>query len=254
MFTRRPHNSDKEEEKNKYEKASSQILESGVDKNIFGYKKFKYCYQSPFINYQKKISAYLDSGKKVLEIGAGSGNYTGIIANTGAELIATDISAQSLEVSKILNADFTNIDYKIADIEDLPFENEKFDAVLSSGSLSYGDFEKVKTELVRVLKKDGLLICTDALNNNPVYRYKRLFDAYKGKRTHMTYRNIPTVRSIEILLKDFKEEEIVYFGSMTWLLAILPNYPIVKDLSNFIDKIIKCKRSAFYFTLVAKKK
>ena len=110
MFIKKSHKLDKYKEKNKYEKASSKMLEQGVNSNIFGYKKFKFCYQSPFIEYQKQIALNLTPENKVLEIGAGSGNYTGIIATTGAELIATDISASSLEVSKLLNANFINID------------------------------------------------------------------------------------------------------------------------------------------------
>jgi len=254
MFKKTSHNSHKSTEKDKYERASLKLLEKGFDKTLSGHAKFKFCYQNPFIDYENIISSSLTREMKVLEIGAGTGNYTGQIAKTGAKVIASDISLNSLEVSKILNAEFDNIEFKIADIEKLPFESDEFDAILSSGSLSYGEFIIVKQELLRVLKKGGLLICVDALNDNPIYRLKRLIDVFRGKRTYMTYKNIPTIKSIENLLENFEKSEIKFFGSATWVLSFFPNFSKIKYLSAFIDELVKCKKSAFYFSLVAKKK
>jgi ubiquinone/menaquinone biosynthesis C-methylase UbiE len=45
--------------------------------------------------------------------------------------------------------------------------------IVSAGSLSYGDNDKVLDEIYRVLKNKGAFIAIDSLNNNPIYRLNR---------------------------------------------------------------------------------
>ena len=40
-------------------------------------------------------------------------------------------------------------------MEKLPFKNESFDVICSAGSLSYGDNNKVMSEIYRILKLGG---------------------------------------------------------------------------------------------------
>lgn len=58
----------------------------------------------------------------------------------------------------------------VADMEQLPFENESFNIVTSAGSLSYGYQIKVDYEIRRVLKPNGFFICVDSLKHNPIYK------------------------------------------------------------------------------------
>ena len=42
-----------------------------------------------------------------------------------------------------------------ANMEDIPIESNSFDFIVASGSISYGDFEKVTNEIFRLLKPGG---------------------------------------------------------------------------------------------------
>lgn len=76
---------------------------------------------------------FYPDGSRVLEAGCGVGAQTITLANNspGANITSVDISANSvLEArKKIENAGHTNVDFKKADIFNLPFEPESFDHI-----------------------------------------------------------------------------------------------------------------------------
>ena len=141
-------------------------------------------------------------------------------------------------------------------MEQLPFENQSFDVVTSAGSLSYGEAQKVDQEILRVLKPTGFFICVDSLNNNPIYKLNRYIHYLKGDRTKMTLQNMPSLKRISSISKKYKEIEVKYFGSISFLMPLLSKFltdNTVDDLSKNIDKIIKVRKSAFKFVMVVKK-
>jgi ubiquinone/menaquinone biosynthesis C-methylase UbiE len=144
----------------------------------------------------------------------------------------------------------------VADMEQLPFENQSFDVVTSAGSLSYGEAQKVDQEILRVLKPDGYFICVDSLNNNSVYKLNRYIHYLMGDRSKMTLQNMPSLKRISSISKKYKEIEVKYFGSISFLMPLLSKFlsdNTVDDLSKNIDKIVKVRESAFKFVMVIKK-
>ena len=82
---------------------------------------------------------------------------------TGAKVTGIDITpkllAMAREEEKISN--ISGIDWKEGDVEDLPFEDESFDVVLSTfGHIFASNQELAGKEMVRVLKKGGRLAFT----------------------------------------------------------------------------------------------
>ena len=100
-----------------------------------------------------------------------------------------NISSISLKVleKNLLKFSKAGLQTVVADMEQLPFENESFNVVTCAGSLSYGDAEKVDSEIRRVIKPSGFFICVDSLNNNPVYRLNRFIHDLKKERTKKHY-------------------------------------------------------------------
>jgi ubiquinone/menaquinone biosynthesis C-methylase UbiE len=126
---------------------------------------------------------YSHKGSFVLEIGAGMGENTKFLLATEAKVCATDISEYSLSViEKRFNND--KLTTKVADMEKLPFAGQSFDIIVSAGSLSYGDNDKVLDEIYRVLKNKGVFIAIDSLNNNPIYRLNRCLHYYFHPSPH----------------------------------------------------------------------
>ena len=112
------------------------------------------------------LGKYIAKGNRVLEIGAGAGRFTQILARLGAEITVADISSVQLALNKRFAAEFgfeqAVLDWRQVDICDLSqFESGSFDYVVAyGGPLSYvlDKRDVALGECLRVLCPDGLLI------------------------------------------------------------------------------------------------
>ena len=248
---------DKIIEKNRYNsKAKNTFYKENKNQKFGSESEIPYL-KTPYLFYEKIISRLVKSEHKVLEIGSGTGLYTLPLIKTGAKITASDISNESLKILKRTFKHLKNINLlcEIADIENLPFDNDSFDVIASAGSLSYGLAQKVDSEIRRVLKPNGLFICVDSLNNNPLYRLNRYRHFLKGSRTKLTLNNMPGVNRLESLKNYYSSVELKYFGSISYLMPILSKIfgeKKSKKISDEVDSFFRIKRSAFKFVLVAK--
>jgi len=97
------------------------------------------------------------NGKTVLEIGAGVGTDLRQFAKSGARVIGTDLTLNSVKITK-KGFELFNLKglFGIADAEDLPFEDKSFDLVYSCGVLHHTvNTQKAIDEVYRVLKPKG---------------------------------------------------------------------------------------------------
>ena len=207
--------------------------------------------------YEKKINDIISSGNKVLELGSGTGLHTYSLSLTGAKVVATDISQEYLNIlsQNALNKKVNNIITKIANIEELPFEDKSFDVVASAGSLSYGDSNNIDSEIRRVLKPGGYFICVDSLNNNPLYYLNRFIHVIRKRRKKVSFLNMPTVKRLKKITNMYSSTEIKYFGCISFLGPVLTRIfgnKFFFKISNKADEILNIKRSAFKFVLVSK--
>ena len=120
--------------------------------------------------------AFLDisPGECILDLGCGCGNETIDAAKlTGSEGVSygmdiTDamiIKAASMaETMGLSNAKFVK-----GNIEELPFEDESFDAIMSNCVINHAkDKKKVYQEIYRVLKRGGRFVVSDAVTKEPL--------------------------------------------------------------------------------------
>lgn len=213
--------------------------------------------RSPYTFYERCIKQWVRHGQSVLEIGSGTGEFTGAAFGTGAAVTATDISEKSLETLAIRFGSVSDrLTTRRADMEVLPFIRESFDVVISAGSLSYGDNETVLGEIHRVIKTGGCYICVDSLNHNPIYRINRYLHHRRGERTASTLRRMPTIRLIEDYGRRFGRIQVRFFGSASWAMPFtskLIGDDAAAKLSDRIDELFKVRRSAFKFVMIATK-
>ena len=228
---------DKQIEINRYDKRADSLLNTNklpILNKLPAYLNIPYQYY--FYLLGKKPSQ-----SKLLEIGAGMGENTSSLLDMSFKVTSTDISSKSVEV---------------ADMEKLPFNNESFDVVCSAGSLSYGDNTVVMNEIYRVLKKGGVMIAVDSLNNNPIYRLNRYMHYLKGNRSKSTLIRMPTISLIDKYTEKFEHAEVTFFGAITWafpLLSKVLSEQALTKLSNWVDAKFDIQGSAFKFVIMLKK-
>jgi ubiquinone/menaquinone biosynthesis C-methylase UbiE len=108
-----------------------------------------------FINYVK-------SDMKILDCGCGPGSITVDFAEIVApeQAIGIDIEPAYIEKARTLQEirKVSNIEFRVGDINKLPFPDEAFDAVFTHGVIEYfRDPVHAFREIYRVLKKGGVL-------------------------------------------------------------------------------------------------
>ena len=102
-------------------------------------------------------------GYRILELGCGTGEmWKGNLAllDGGSHLTLTDFSVGMLETAKnnIEGSDY--VDFKVVDIQDIPYEDDTFDAVIANMMLYHvPDLDKGLSEVRRVLKPGGVFYC-----------------------------------------------------------------------------------------------
>lgn len=129
-------------------------------------------------NYDKK-EGYLDSfekgevikmlgdikGKKVLDVGAGTGRLSLDLLSAGATVTAVDVSEEMLKLLKRKNA---RIETVVGDAENLPFSNNTFDIVTAAFLVVHlKDPSKFFDEVYRVLKSGGKFLVTNINQKEP---------------------------------------------------------------------------------------
>jgi len=244
---------DKDIEKHRYDKRANIFLNSN---NPYHSNKIPSYLNIPY-NYYFDLLKERSSQSKLLEIGAGMGENTDFLLNMSFNVTSTDISSKSVEVMIKRFSSYSNFSAEVADMEKLPFNNKSFDVVCCAGSLSYGDNDLVMNEVYRVLKKGGVMIAVDSLNNNPIYRINRYMHYLKGNRSENTLKRMPTINLINKYTEKFGNSRVKFFGTITWvfpLLSKLISEPTLTRISNYIDSKLNIKRSAFKFVIMLEKK
>ncbi len=109
----------------------------------------------------------IKQGDVVLDLGSGAG-FDAFIAvkkvGSSGKVIGIDFTDEMIKKSRDLAAkyDYKNVEFRLGDIENLPFGNESFDVIISNCVINLApDKLKVFREAYRVLKNDGRMYVSD---------------------------------------------------------------------------------------------
>ena len=101
----------------------------------------------------------------ILDAGCGGGRNLVYFLRSGFRVFGIDQHAEAIEyvrrLAQTLAPDLPSENFRVASVEDLPFPDKTFDAVISSAVLHFADneqhFNQMVQEMWRVLKPSGLL-------------------------------------------------------------------------------------------------
>lgn len=111
----------------------------------------------------RNLTPFVDlRGKKVLEVGAGTGRDSFSLVRLGAEVVQLDYSQASLSILQFISRrDALRVHLVQGNAFSLPFRESTFDVVFHQGLLEHfekNEAEELLRENIRVLKKGGLLL------------------------------------------------------------------------------------------------
>lgn len=105
------------------------------------------------------------AGKKILDVGAGTGRLSVLLSKKGADVTALDLSEEML---KVLSKKNRKIKTSVGDAESLPFTENSFDIVVSAFLIVHlKEPRYFFDEAYRVLKDGGHLLVTNINQKEP---------------------------------------------------------------------------------------
>jgi SAM-dependent methyltransferase len=97
-------------------------------------------------------------GQRVLDIAAGTGNVAIPAAQRGASVIATDLTPELLEEGRRSAPPDLDLQWRTADAERLPFDDDSFDVVTSCVGVMFAPHhQQAANELLRVCRPGGTI-------------------------------------------------------------------------------------------------
>jgi demethylmenaquinone methyltransferase/2-methoxy-6-polyprenyl-1,4-benzoquinol methylase len=177
------------------------------------------------IKWRKKVVEIVgkNNPKQILDIATGTGDLAIMMAKLNPDrIVGLDISSGMLEVGKqkIATANLSNkIEMIVADSEEMPFEDNTFDAItVSFGVRNFANLDKGITEIARVLKHNGVLVILETSNpTKPPF-----------KQGYKLYTNI----FLPIIGKLFSKDKVAY----SYLSESANSFPFGAAFNNILEK------------------
>lgn len=175
----------------------------------------------------------IQSDKKlsVLELGCGTGelwiqNKSRI--NKEWSITLSDFSSGMVEKAQQRLEDVKNIEYKVFDIQSIPFPAKYFDIVIANHVLFHAEnMEQAISEVARVLRSDG--ICYAATNGKA--HMKEVFDIIlqtTGKDLKEAASSFSAENGAEILAKQFSKVDVRSY----------PDGLVVSDMESLFEYLM----------------
>lgn len=123
-------------------------------------------------------------GKRVLELGCGAGIETVMLARWGAQVMATDVSAEAAALTALraaANGVADRVETRQMPAETLAFPDGVFDHVIGFSMLHHVDLDRVGPEVRRVLHTGGRALFREPLGHNRLLEFARRRLPYPAK-------------------------------------------------------------------------
>ncbi|TCI91526.1 bifunctional demethylmenaquinone methyltransferase/2-methoxy-6-polyprenyl-1,4-benzoquinol methylase UbiE [Tenacibaculum sp. M341] len=177
------------------------------------------------VKWRKKVVKIIgkNNPKDILDIATGTGDLALMMAQLSPKkIVGLDISKGMLEVGrqKINKAKLDNvIDMVVGDSENIPFEDNTFDAItVSFGVRNFENLDKGLTEILRVLKPGGTFVILET-SNPTKFPFKQGYKFY-------------TSFILPVIGKLFSKDKVAY----SYLSESANSFPFGEALNNILLK------------------
>lgn len=202
------------------------------------------------------------AGKRVLEVGCGTGNLSTYMALRGARTVGVDVSAGMLELARRrarVNGVADRTTFLVQPVEDLDEPDGSFDVVIANQVLHHLDLPRAMPNIARLLSQDGCALFAEPVLLLPEWvrtaRYStpvlRVFPA----RTDTPDERSIDLRDLDLIRSAFAQSSVHPFQAF----ARLQNFVDLSDpafhrLQRFdealLTRVSGSRRLARYVVLV----
>ena len=166
------------------------------------------------------LKGRFDKGMKILDAGCGEGRNLIYFMSEGFSVYGVDENRLAIKylhtLARTISKSIPVENFQPGDLRDIQFPDENFEVVISSAVLHFSegknDFQKMFSELMRVLKPGGILflrMCTDVGMNKMVYVSEGTFKLPDG-----TIRYILTEEILGLLIEKYSLQYLEPFKSV----------------------------------------
>lgn len=185
-----------------------------------------------FLTTMRYIEKYLKPGMRIIEIGAGTGRYSHVLAQRGYQVDAVELVEHNIEVFKQNTKENEQVTICQGNAIDLSaFENETYDITLLLGPMYHlytkEDQDQALSEAIRVTKKNGVIFAAYCNNDATMIqfcfqkgmildeRFQALVDpvAFKAISTPKELFVLYRKEDIDELISRFDVERLHYLGT-----------------------------------------
>lgn len=178
-------------------------------------------------------------GKRVLELGTGTGGTATLLAKQGASVIGIDLLSFRLDEAQE-RAHQHNVpdavDFFLMDATKLAFADNTFDYVISKSVLVFTDHIHTAKECFRVLKPGGKAIFIENMQHHPaVWSYRKLFLKYSRE---LHYFSLSDINAIGNVFKEMEHREfhLLSLCALFWQ-KVIPIPFLYRSTLKFLKQI-----------------
>jgi ubiquinone/menaquinone biosynthesis C-methylase UbiE len=169
-------------------------------------------------------------GKKLLEVGCGTGHWSRFFSTKGYEITGIDISERMVTIARNKNIALSS--FHVMDGHSMSFADNSFDIAVAITTLEFAaDPDAMIAEMARCVRKPGGNLLFGVLNALSEYNQAR------KKETGSLYAsaNFFSPEQLKKLLEPFGQLQMIIAGFVprhTWLLSLAPVFELAGRLAN----------------------
>ncbi|HET6670521.1 MAG TPA: class I SAM-dependent methyltransferase [Pyrinomonadaceae bacterium] len=96
-----------------------------------------------------------------LDIGCGTGSFARRLAERSEKVLALDLSPEMIRIARERSVQFSNVDFQLANVLDMPLDVESFDCIATIATIHHLPFAEMLLKMKAALKPGGVLLILD---------------------------------------------------------------------------------------------